>query len=48
MFNDLVIFEMANNHQGRIDHAKKIIAEFKDKILTEKNKLFLSKFQGKK
>ena len=25
------IFEMANNHQGSVDHAKKIIDDFKNK-----------------
>ena len=26
-FRDLFIFEMANNHQGRVDHGKRIIQE---------------------
>ena len=33
-FNNLFVFEMANNHQGSIKHAKKIIDEMA--ILTEK------------
>ncbi|MCL5030743.1 MAG: N-acetylneuraminate synthase family protein [Bacteroidetes bacterium] len=29
-FNDLFIFEMANNHQGNLEHGLKIIREFSD------------------
>jgi len=28
MFDGLIIFEMANNHQGSVDHALKIISSY--------------------
>ena len=27
LFNNLIIFEMANNHMGKVSHGKKIIRE---------------------
>ena len=33
----LVIFELANNHFGSLDHGKKIIQEYKNKNVKKKN-----------
>ncbi len=44
MFDDLFVFDMANNHQGSIEHGKKIIAEV-SKICHEKKIKAGIKFQ---
>ncbi|MBI1975622.1 MAG: N-acetylneuraminate synthase family protein [Candidatus Vogelbacteria bacterium] len=43
-FNDLFVFEMANNHQGKIDHGKRIISEM-GRIAKERNIRGVMKFQ---
>ena len=37
LFENLVIFEMANNHMGDFEHAKKIITKWR-KVLNRMNR----------